>query len=230
MSNDLRRVVTDHDGTGLAIIRSDDRIGLMPAPGLNASGAVVWTTGRVPADNMTDVEGADRDEGMSIRGGSVFRVTDFGPGFVSPMHRTHSIDYCYVIAGEIELELDGGGCVRLAPGDIAIQRGTSQRLAKSKLRHARSAAGLHGGSRSGRCRRHAARTEPIGGMDVVNRHVEQAGCRDLRYRSSRNQRPTVALVHERIRSKGLGAFSPLLLDLALDSVRLLLKRGFEWSL
>jgi len=108
-------------------VLSDDVISLPPLPGLDADarGAVAWTTGQVPADNMNDVLGGARDAGATIRSGSVFRVTEFGPGFSSPMHRTHSIDYCAVISGELELVLDSGEVVLLKSGDIAVQRGTT---------------------------------------------------------------------------------------------------------
>jgi hypothetical protein len=58
-------------------------------------------------------------------GGSVLRVIEFGPGFVSPTHRTESIDYIAMQPGELELELDGGSVIRLRPGAIVVQRGTN---------------------------------------------------------------------------------------------------------
>lgn len=123
--NQIRRIVTSHDGSGLARITSDAKIAIPPLPGLDAQGAVVWTTASVPADNTSDSQGDLRDVGATIRGGSVFRITDFGPGFESPMHRTHSIDYCAVISGKLELVLDGGEVVELEPGDVVVQRGTN---------------------------------------------------------------------------------------------------------
>jgi len=127
MPHDVRRVVTTHDAAGIAHILSDERIDLPPLPGIDAEarGAVAWTTEAVPADNLNDVLGGARDAGATIRNGSVFRVTEFGPGFTSPMHRTHSIDYCAVISGELELVLDSGEVVLLMAGDVAVQRGTT---------------------------------------------------------------------------------------------------------
>ncbi|KAJ6460873.1 hypothetical protein DFH09DRAFT_1229508, partial [Mycena vulgaris] len=40
--------------------------------------------------------------------GSVFRVFEFSPGTVSPVHRTVSLDYGIVAEGSIVLELDDG--------------------------------------------------------------------------------------------------------------------------
>jgi mannose-6-phosphate isomerase-like protein (cupin superfamily) len=42
------------------------------------------------------------------------------------MHTTDTIDFEVILDGEIELEVDGG-CVRLAPGDFVVQRGTRHR-------------------------------------------------------------------------------------------------------
>ena len=41
------------------------------------------------------------------------------------MHRTSTIDYVFILDGELEMELDGGEWVHLQAGDIVIQRGTN---------------------------------------------------------------------------------------------------------
>ena len=41
------------------------------------------------------------------------------------MHRTSTIDYVFILDGELEMELDGGEWVHLKAGDIVIQRGTN---------------------------------------------------------------------------------------------------------
>jgi mannose-6-phosphate isomerase-like protein (cupin superfamily) len=40
------------------------------------------------------------------------------------MHRTDSVDYIVVLAGEVWLELDGGHLTRLQAGDTVVQNGT----------------------------------------------------------------------------------------------------------
>jgi quercetin dioxygenase-like cupin family protein len=125
VTDTIRRVVTTHDRAGKTVLLSDDRIPLPSFPGGKAKGAVVWTTGTVPADNIGDVQGEKRAAGMSLKGGSVLRITEFGPGFISPMHRTLSIDYAVVLSGVLELVLDGGQAVKLRRGDVVIQRGTN---------------------------------------------------------------------------------------------------------
>jgi quercetin dioxygenase-like cupin family protein len=79
----------------------------------------------VPADNNDETDGAIRDAGLTLPGGSVIRIVDLGPGTVSPMHRSNSIDYGILLSGALELELEGGERRKLSPGDIVVQRGTN---------------------------------------------------------------------------------------------------------
>jgi hypothetical protein len=53
-----------------------------------------------------------------------YAETEFPPNDDSGMHRTPTVDVVVVLSGEIELELDGGEVVRLAPGDSVVQRAT----------------------------------------------------------------------------------------------------------
>ena len=125
MNKSFRRVVTAHDKHGKSVIRSNEL--LTPAPiaiGV-ADFQLVWTTPTVPADNTDETDGAAVDAGLTLKGGSVVRIVDMLPGKASPMHRSFSIDYGLVIAGELELELDGGEIVPLKAGDIVVQRGTN---------------------------------------------------------------------------------------------------------
>jgi len=52
--------------------------------------------------------------------GFAARLEPDNPG----MHRTDTIDYEYVISGEVWLELDDGKEVHLRPGDTVVQNGT----------------------------------------------------------------------------------------------------------
>jgi len=122
---DIRRVVTGHDQDGTAHIMIDDRRKAVDVGRKDAEFALVWTTPTVPADNNDDTDGATREAGLTLRGGSVIRVVDLAPGCTSPMHRSNSIDYGILLSGELELELEGGAVTRLAPGDIIVQRGTN---------------------------------------------------------------------------------------------------------
>lgn len=116
----IRRLVTGHDADGKAVIVSDAVLD-EPSP----RGRLIWTTVTSPADNNDETDGATRQVGPAVAGGTVFRVGQIEPGHRSPMHRTHSIDYGVVISGELGLELDGGESVKLHAGDVFVQRGTN---------------------------------------------------------------------------------------------------------
>jgi naringenin degradation protein FdeH len=51
-------------------------------------------------------------------------VIDFPPGNTGRMHRTETIDYVIVIAGEIDMDMDDS-TVHLRTGDVMVQRGTN---------------------------------------------------------------------------------------------------------
>lgn len=120
----VRRIVTGHDPLGKSVVVSERLL----SPAFVASGdaamALVWTTPAVPADNNDPQDGAERDAGTTLKGGSVIRVVDMMPGSTSPLHRTNSIDYGIIVSGRLELVLDDGQVTKLTPGDIVVQRGT----------------------------------------------------------------------------------------------------------
>ena len=59
--------------------------------------------------------------------GHLLRILDVYPlaagGKRTAMHRTRTLDYVVVIAGELTLILDGSETI-LKPGDVVVQRGT----------------------------------------------------------------------------------------------------------
>ena len=46
------------------------------------------------------------------------------PGLSYPIHRTATIDFIFIVSGQLELILEEGSTV-LNPGDCVIQRGTN---------------------------------------------------------------------------------------------------------
>ena len=120
----FRRVVTGHDENGRAVIRSDEVFELEPVANGQAYFGLVWTAPDLPVNNNDPTDGRARDAGMTLKGGSVIRVTEGAPLSNSGMHRSDSLDYGIVISGHIELELDDGSRTLLGPGDIIVQRGT----------------------------------------------------------------------------------------------------------
>jgi quercetin dioxygenase-like cupin family protein len=123
----LRRIVTGHDGKGRAVFRAIDDLVPAPIPSGDAAFATIWSVDRVPVDLNDDTDGGKADIGLTIDRGSVLRVVDMLPGGESPMHRTNSIDYGIVLAGEVELELDDGMFETCRAGDVIVQRGTMHR-------------------------------------------------------------------------------------------------------
>jgi quercetin dioxygenase-like cupin family protein len=55
--------------------------------------------------------------------GTRFTVNDIPPGNTAIMHRTETIDYVIVLAGEVEMDMDDS-TVKLKAGDVMVQRGT----------------------------------------------------------------------------------------------------------
>jgi quercetin dioxygenase-like cupin family protein len=121
-----RRIVTGHDSKGKSIVVSDG-----PVPNTqDVSGAAsfheIWVTAGAPAPIVAKEE-EPTTAGDSVpppANGTRLRIVDFPPGGRSPMHRTETVDYGIVLAGELQLILDDGSETTLHAGDIVIQRGT----------------------------------------------------------------------------------------------------------
>jgi mannose-6-phosphate isomerase-like protein (cupin superfamily) len=114
----IRRVVTGHNAEGLAVVALDEVV----------QGSVVtqvWGTERPLSDNVSDWAYGASQPGPTMPGGSALRFVDINPGYRSAMHRTNSIDYVFILDGELDMELDGGEWVHLKAGDIVVQRGTN---------------------------------------------------------------------------------------------------------
>lgn len=123
-----RRVVTGHDAAGRAVFVADGpTTSVWEAPD---GGPVheLWKhedrTGNA-ADFVDPILGP-----VTLPpppGGSIFRIVEFAPranGERPHMHRTPSLDYCYVIDGTIVAVLDDEER-ELSTGDVLIQRGTN---------------------------------------------------------------------------------------------------------
>ncbi|KAH8726897.1 hypothetical protein GQ44DRAFT_704960 [Phaeosphaeriaceae sp. PMI808] len=127
----LKRYITTHDPTTKKAIFSDaisEDNKFDPIPG--AAFGLGYVTKGIPVNLNADADintykpYLTSPPGLVSTGGTVLRFVDVGPGHLSPMHRTVSLDYGVVIEGEMELVLDSGETRPMKRGDVAIQRGT----------------------------------------------------------------------------------------------------------
>lgn len=123
MALKVRRVVTGHDAKGKAVVTIDDVNKHVVSGRPGHSSVLVWTTEGFPVDNTGGGDAAAKTIGTTIPNGTVCRVIEFGPGVAPRDHRTDSVDYIIVMAGEIDMELEGS-TVHLKAGDVLVQRGT----------------------------------------------------------------------------------------------------------
>ena len=148
-----RRLVTGHDAKGRSVVLMDGEspysFSLEKAGGLQLT--ELWETRSSPADNSDAKDAADHERRIApVDGGTVFRIIEYPPdrerlATLSPdtffaemgaqaadparrrhpgMHRTHTLDYCVVLSGEIWAVMDEGE-VLLRAGDCLVQRGTN---------------------------------------------------------------------------------------------------------
>jgi quercetin dioxygenase-like cupin family protein len=123
MDLQIRRVVTGHNADGRAEVKIDEICRNLISTRKGQQSCVVWTTDTAPANNDTDEDASQRQVGTTLAGGTVFRIVRYDPGVAPRNHRTDSIDYAVVLAGEIDMELDGA-TMKLKAGDVLVQRGT----------------------------------------------------------------------------------------------------------
>jgi len=123
MALKVRRVITGHDANGRALVKIDEVSTNLSSGRPGATACNIWTTEGFPANNDGAVDEGLRKVGTTLSNGTIFRVIEFAPGLAPRNHRTDSIDYIVVMAGEIDMELDGA-VVRLKAGDVMVQRGT----------------------------------------------------------------------------------------------------------
>jgi quercetin dioxygenase-like cupin family protein len=121
----IRRVITGHDAGGKAIVKFDEVRTDFVEGRPNGFVRNIWTTDTTPANNDGQDDAGERPGRFTmIENGTVFRILHFLPGVQKRVHRTDSIDYIVVMAGEIDMELDEGEQVHLKTGDVMVQRGT----------------------------------------------------------------------------------------------------------
>jgi quercetin dioxygenase-like cupin family protein len=122
-----RRVVTGHDANKTAKVLIDG-IAANDRGEPGRSRVLMWCTDAAP----TEVAVGEGIEDMGARmlgtapppGGTRFTINDIPAGAPGVMHRTETLDYCIVLAGEVDMDMDAS-TVHLKAGDVVIQRGTN---------------------------------------------------------------------------------------------------------
>jgi quercetin dioxygenase-like cupin family protein len=122
MTFQVRRIVTGHDEHGHAMVKIDEITKNVNTlrPGLLST--VIWTTDSSPANNDGDDDPSQRPVGTALKGGTVFRMIEYGVGVTPRVHRTDSVDYILIMSGEIYMEIEGKETL-LKAGDVLVQRG-----------------------------------------------------------------------------------------------------------
>jgi len=138
----IRRVVTGHDAKGVAKVLWEDKASNAKPPRHGVISTLVWCSEATPVDISMGEK--IEDMGARILGtapppkGTRFCVIDFPANAPGTMHRTETIDYVIVLAGEIEMDMDQS-TVKLKAGDILIQRGTNHAWVNRSDKPARAA-------------------------------------------------------------------------------------------
>jgi mannose-6-phosphate isomerase-like protein (cupin superfamily) len=149
----VRRVLTGHDADGRSTIIADGEApNFKEMPGFSGLFLTdLWETSGAPASNAGDKDSAARPVRLEPpKNGTLLRIVEFPPdsawrgstdgaaGFKSigaahapdksssdpMMHKTSTIDYIFVLKGEIYAILDKGETL-LRAGDVFVQRGTN---------------------------------------------------------------------------------------------------------
>ena len=122
-----RRVVTGHDAKKIAKVLIDG-IATNDRGQPGRARVLMWSTDAMP----TDIAIGETIEDMGARmlgtapppNGTRFTINDIPAGAPGVMHRTETVDYCIILAGEIDMDMDDS-TVHLKAGDVVIQRGTN---------------------------------------------------------------------------------------------------------
>ena len=122
----IRRFVTGHAADGRSNFLFDSEIhGETTSEGVSI--AELWATSESPASNASSEDTARRSHsllpdasGTLLR---IFEVEPQAPDTDLGFHTTDTVDYIYVISGEITALVDDDE-VLLREGDVLIQRGT----------------------------------------------------------------------------------------------------------
>lgn len=120
-----RRIVTAHNSEGKAVIKFDSMIDGKETPH-GPWIELLWSSSSLPpeVDTTKDLELAAT--GLS-NNGTIVRIVDFPPKSTGLMHRSITLDYVYILKGEITLVLDDGSSTVVTANEAVIQQATMHR-------------------------------------------------------------------------------------------------------
>lgn len=139
----VRRVVTGHDETGRSYAVIDD---LCTYHGAGSDGwrvQDIWEEPQIPiAINASDRDPTAGplnfnmpDTGLRVR---ISDIPPTAPGFQPFRHRTNTVDYLYVLEGEIVMQFDDADHeIVLRKGDAIVQRATNHCWINRSDKHCR---------------------------------------------------------------------------------------------
>ena len=141
LSNNLphpERVITGHDKDGLSIIEAKESKDLPVKRSDNGMAITFcYATQGFPVNVSGDQDLAVYTDfkqnlpGIVVPNGSAARLVDFPPNFISPMHRSPSVNYNVVVEGSVKLITDSGQSKILKRGDVVVQRGANHAWANT---------------------------------------------------------------------------------------------------
>jgi quercetin dioxygenase-like cupin family protein len=124
--SDPRLVITAHTPEGSSVFTSDETVTPFKPFGPNGSSFCTFHSApSVPVSNTAALPDLTKVLPRCPPTGVNFGISEFPPNARSPMHRTTSVDYAYVISGEIVLSLDSGEKKTIRAGEFVLQRGVN---------------------------------------------------------------------------------------------------------
>ncbi|CAG8918035.1 unnamed protein product [Penicillium salamii] len=118
----VRRIVTGHNDHGQAVVSRDNSICASQA-GHGPFLTRIWSSSELPPDINTTNDLGLVDTGLA-NNGTICRIVDFPPESTGMVHRSMTLDYIYVLEGEVTLTLDDGSKTKVHKGDVVVQQGT----------------------------------------------------------------------------------------------------------
>lgn len=117
-----RRIVTGHDKNAKATVTRDALVhGKQTGHGPWIQ--LLWSSESLPPDvNSTEDKGL-ANTGLS-NDGTIVRIVDFPPHSTGMVHRSMTLDYIFVLSGEIVLTLDDSSRTVVKQNEAVIQQAT----------------------------------------------------------------------------------------------------------